>query len=283
MTTSLQVDAAVAGAPGSSATERVAAASLRAAAAAWTAVALAGQWAFFYYLIAFYGVATMQGHFESWNRNQMLFNGYVPGDIVGNAVFASHVLLAIVVALGGTLQLVPLIRRRWPAAHRWNGRLYLVAAMLTAAGGIHLSLVRREPDPFNGPALTIDALLIIVFGALAWRAARRRAIGEHREWALRTYIVVNAVWFQRLGIIVFMMTRGALGFEGGMQTFANVWSFGSFVVPLLLLELYLAVHRRGSPAQRLAMAGTLSMITLIMAASTVGLFGFILGPLLRTS
>jgi hypothetical protein len=254
-------------------------AALRGAAGLWVAVTLLGQWAFVYYLVAFYGVATVTGRFEDWDRNRLLTHGYVAGDAVGNAVFASHVLLAVVVALGGALQLVPRVRARHPRVHRWNGRAFLVAAMLAGLGGLHMSLVRDRPG-LDDVALGLDALLIVGFGALAWRAARARALADHRRWALRTFMVTNAVWFQRLGFAGYALGSHALGVRPDMAAFFRVWSFGSYLVPLALLELYLLAARTQSGPVRLAAAGTLAVLSLVTAASTVGFFVGFLVPIL---
>ena len=38
--------------------------------------------------------------------------------------------------LGGALQLVPMVRRRWPVFHRWNGRLFLFGTAVMSIGGL---------------------------------------------------------------------------------------------------------------------------------------------------
>jgi hypothetical protein len=68
--------------------------ALKAAAGFWFLVAVVGQWAFLYFIVAFYGTATLQGNFQAWSKNTFLFKGYIAGDTVGNLFFAAHVLLA---------------------------------------------------------------------------------------------------------------------------------------------------------------------------------------------
>lgn len=41
---------------------------LKLAAAGWLVAMLLGQWAFFYYIAAFYGGSAISGDFEVWNR-----------------------------------------------------------------------------------------------------------------------------------------------------------------------------------------------------------------------
>ncbi len=101
--------------------------ALKAAAGFWFLVAVIGQWAFLYYIVAFYGPSTLQGHFQAWSKNTFLFEGYVASNTAGNLVFAAHALLAAVIAFGGAIQLIPQIRERAISVHRWNGRSSMVA------------------------------------------------------------------------------------------------------------------------------------------------------------
>src|SRR5215469_16877837 len=75
--------------------------------------------------------------FEAWNRNKNLTDGYIAGDAAGNLFFAAHVILALVLTFGGALQLVPKIRSRALAFHRWNGRVFLVAGVVATLGGLY--------------------------------------------------------------------------------------------------------------------------------------------------
>jgi hypothetical protein len=72
--------------------------ALKAAAHFWFVVAVIGQWAFLYYIVAFYGTSTLTGNFQAWTKNTFLHKGYIAGDTVGNLAFAAHALLAAVIA-----------------------------------------------------------------------------------------------------------------------------------------------------------------------------------------
>src|SRR5216684_7524980 len=58
--------------------------ALKAATGFWFLVAVIGQWAFLYYIVAFYGPSTLQEDFQAWSKNTFLFKGYVAGDTAGN-------------------------------------------------------------------------------------------------------------------------------------------------------------------------------------------------------
>ena len=78
---------------------------------------------------------------EAWN--DVLTPGYVPGDTAGNLVLASHLLFAVAVTVGGLLQLLPRVRQRWPRFHRWNGRVFIVSALVAAIGGLVMVWTRK--------------------------------------------------------------------------------------------------------------------------------------------
>src|SRR4051812_45657087 len=181
------------------------------AAQLWFLAALAGQATFLYYIIAFYGPTAASGDFSRWSRNPLLIKGYQPGDAGGNLIFLFHVLVATAVTLGGLLQLVPQIRARAPAIHRWIGRIFLAASLLGAASGMYMVIVRHAfTSKLGAVALLLDAVLILLFGTLAWRAAIERRFASHRRWALRTFIVANGVWFTRVGFIPVNVLKRAL-------------------------------------------------------------------------
>jgi hypothetical protein len=254
----------------------VADSALKATAGFWFLVAVIGQWVFLYYILAFYGPSTFTGNFQAWTKNTFLQKGYIAGDTAGNLVFASHALLAAVIAFGGAIQLIPQIRTRALAVHRWNGRLFAVTALGLSVSGLYTLWIHgNRPGIWDRHALTIsmNAVLIIVFIVLAWRSAYQGKISTHRRWALRAYLVANAQWFTRVGFMAwFIVGRKLIGIgEGFDGLFFSIWDFGCYLAPLAVLELYLHAKQSKSPSSRFAMAGGLAVLTLLMA---VGIFGF---------
>ena len=82
----------------------------------WFAIAFVGQWIFVYYVSAYYVPILRHKGFEGL-ADTHLPHGYVSGDLVGNLAISSHLVLAIVVIGGGTLQLIPWIRENYPVFH----------------------------------------------------------------------------------------------------------------------------------------------------------------------
>jgi len=247
--------------------------ALRGSAFFWFAVATTGQLAFVLYIAGFYGRAAARGDFERWN--QVLVGGYVPGGLAGNLVLAMHLLLAAVITLGGPLQLVPAIRRRWPRVHRWNGRAYMLTALLISLGGLYMVWTRGTA---GGPSLRIgislNGLLIIGAATVARRFARQRRFAEHRRWALRTFVLASGGGFFPVRAVFLILPHlGPVGIGPGFcGPLVRAWAFGCYLVPLALLELYLAAERRG-PLSRFAAAAGLGLLTL---AAGVGIFGAVM-------
>lgn len=214
----------------------------------------------------------------------MLLKGYVAGDGTGNAFFAAHVLIAAVIALSGVLQLVPQIRRHAIGFHRWNGRVFMIAILTASLSGLYLTWVRQTNPTLTGAiAVSLDALLIVVFAVLAWRAVRAGDIESHRQWALRTFIVASGVWFQRLGYFAwFILNQGPVGVTKKMDgPFDLFWGFGCYLVPLAVLELYLRAKRGTGTGLKLTTAFIITVGTLLMAVGVVAVAMFMWLPLLK--
>jgi hypothetical protein len=244
---------------------------LSAAAKSWFAVAVVGQLLFVIYVIGFYGRAAAQGRPELWNK--VLLHGYVPGDTMGNTVVAMHLAFAVFIIVGGTLQVMTGVRRRFPRLHRWNGRIYLLSAFIMSIGGLTMVWTRGTVGgPAQTMAISINALLIMVCAVMTVRRALARQFEVHRRWALRLFLVVSGVWFFRIGLMFWIaVNQGPVGFDP--HTFTGpalvALGFGQYLLPLALLELYFRAQKSRSAAAQGVMAASLGSLTLVTAAGIV--------------
>lgn len=240
----------------------------------WFLVAAFGQAAFIWFILAFYGTRTAAGDFAGWN-DKPLIDGYIEGDHAGNLVFAAHVLLASVLTLAGLMQLIPPLRRRFPALHRWTGRVFLVVAIFMALSGVWLTVVRgTQLSSISAVAILINSVLILIFAALAWHNAVKRRIDTHRKWAMRTFMVVSGVWFLRVGLMGWVIVnQGPVGMTNTLSGPADVvLTFGSYLIPLAMLELY---FRAGSSAITVLKALVAALVFAATAFTAIGVFGTI--------
>jgi hypothetical protein len=233
----------------------------------WFGVFVTGQLLFAAYVALFYGRAAWAGDLAAWNK--VLYRGWIAGDGVGNAAVAVHLLLAVVVIASGTLQMIPQLRARRPAWHRWNGRLYLAGALLLSVGGLFMVWTRGTVGGLvQHLSVSANAVLILLCAALAWRQALARQFVLHRRWALRLLLAAAGVWFFRVGLMAWLVLHQApVGFnpktfEG---PFLSVLGVAQFLLPLAVLELFLRAQAAGTAGQRWAMAAGLGLLTLLMA------------------
>ena len=238
----------------------------------WFAVVVVGQLAFAAYIALFYTFSAIHG--QLGDRAKFSNHGYVAGDTAGNLAAASHILFAFVISLSAALQLVPQVRQRAPSVHRWNGRFLILGAFVVSLAGLYIIWVRGAVgDLSQHLGSTLEAALIFLFAALALRTALGRNFVAHRRWALRLFLVLSGVWFFRLGTFLWLaVNRGPAGFDPDTFTgpFLTYWGFGSYLLPLGMLELYLAAQQSGvGRAARIATAG-------LVLVATFGMLGGLL-------
>lgn len=255
--------------------------ALKTGAVAWFIAATLGQWAFVAFIALFFGGHTLTGDLAGLNAKPHVI-GYVPGDALGNTQFLAHALLGGLVTFVGTWQLIPALRRRWPRLHRWNGRLFFLLALVVTLGGFWLTWGRgAQLGLGSNLSISLNGLLILVFVALAWRAARGRDFAAHRRHALRAWLLVNGVWFLRIGILLAGLALAPLGITINYTspTFVVV-SFASWMLPLAVLELYLWAERSPRRGPTLAVASLLGGLALFTLVGSAAALVFMWGPYL---
>lgn len=245
---------------------------------AWFAATALGQALFALFILLFYYPTSLGGDFAAWNEKPLI-DGFIAGDTFGNLQFAGHVLMAAVMTLAGLLQLVPQVRARWPRLHRNSGRTFLTLAFLLSLGGLWLVWVRGTYLTLaGGIAVSMDGVLILAFGFLAWRAARARDFASHRRWALRTFAVASGVWFMRVGYMVWGILTGGAGIGPAMSgPFDLFWAFATHLMPLATVELYLRAERSGPGGQR-AMAALLWLAAVLILGGSAAAWALMWWP-----
>lgn len=233
----------------------------------WFVVAVIGQWIMVYYVIAHYGSALLAGNtevLESPNGNKS-----------GLIALIVHVLIAVIIMGFGPLQLIPQVRDKCPKLHRINGRIYLLTTFIGSILGLYLiwGYERMPGGQAMFVAMNIMVLLIITFAILALRNAIARKITQHRQWALRLFMVVNAGWFFRVGLMAWILIhQGPVGFDP--ETFEGLFiialAFAQYLIPLALLELYFWAQNKADATGKYTVSMVLLAATLIMG---VGIFG----------
>jgi uncharacterized membrane protein len=245
----------------------VADSALKASARFWFVVTVIGQFAFAFAIASFFGLTALRGDYHGWSK--FITHGYVPGDTIGNLAVAMHVASAAIIMLAGAVQLVPGVRNRFPAFHRWNGRVYILTVVILSMAGLYMTWIRGSVGgPVQHLISTLGAVLIWLCGAMALRYALARDFKTHRRWALRFFLVASGSWFFRLMFFLYMLVFGPVALDpttlqGPLLTSL---SFAQYLVPLAALEIYLRAKDGGSAPRRLATAAGVFVLTLAMAA-----------------
>lgn len=238
----------------------------------WFVTAALGQWLFAYYILVLYGSSAIEADWAVWT-NRMI-HGIIPGDMIGNIAVFVHILLAFVVTFCGPLQFIPQVRSNFPRFHRFNGRVYLITALIISVAAIYMIWSREAIiGGLSGQIGTsLDGVLTIVCAVMAWRFAVKRQIATHRKWALRLFIVASGVWFFRIirGFWMFVHDGRSPGTNANLTgPFDVTLSFAGYLVPLLLLEIYFVVREKGSTTMQSIFAVVLLVLTI---ATAIGIY-----------
>lgn len=237
-------------------------------------VVILGQLAFFIFLTVFYTLPALAGDLLAWNANVLLqVPPVISGQPVDTVAFGFHAIGASLISLIGGLQLIPWVRKHYPAFHRFNGRLFMLTVIALSLSGFYLVWIRGpRPDALSELGTSVNGLLILSFVVLAFNAIRRRRFADHERWATRLFLVSHAQWFLRIGGFGFFVLTQSLGFEVGFENpFFQFWVWGCFLVPLVMTELFFRTHRSPAPLMRWASASVFIVMTPLAA---FGIFAF---------
>lgn len=170
-------------------------------------------------------------------------------------VLVGHIWTAAVALVLGSLQFVPKVRacRR---IHRTLGRVYLLAGVLPSAVAT-IPVALWSGRLMTQVGLTTAAVLWLITGGLAYRAARRRDFTAHRSWMMRnyalTFLAVTARILVPLLLLVQIPFRGAdPGSMGELATsMIPIGQTLGWVVNLVVVERIIRRRRRLPEARRM--------------------------------
>jgi hypothetical protein len=237
----------------------------------WIAAVLIGQWIFGLYILVRFTMPWLLGDLNESQFSNMI-RGYKNGEIFNNAILLLHIIPVMLISLSATFQLVPFIRNRFPAFHRWNGRLFLTIGFFGAISGLYMTWgIGSRFTALGAIGVTLNGLLIPAFVFYAWRTAIQKKFRLHRRLAVHAFILINGVWSVRLYLMAwFMVNPGGLGNTRTIDGPADIAiSFASYLLPMAVAELAFWAEKRNSPKSILI--GSI-FITLMAIITTVGVF-----------
>lgn len=235
----------------------------------WFGIALTGQWCFAAYVFFIYAVTPATGIEVSEISPT---TGAKETQGVDRLVFFTHILPTVYLAFFGLFQLVPGIRNRFKAFHRWNGRAFLTLGLLGAITGLYLQWVRGLT--FSA-GVSVNGVLILFAVYFCWYYALKKRFDLHQRWAVHTFILVNGVWSFRLYLMGwYLINQGPNGntanVDGPMDIFL---SFASFLLPMAVAEVYFWVQKQRTVGKVwsgvivMALGATITLVGVIAAVS----------------
>ncbi|OYD48275.1 DUF2306 domain-containing protein [Acidovorax kalamii] len=175
----------------------------------------------------------------------MPFPSELPSLQLSRHAFIVHAVSASLALMLGPLQLLVALRQRYPAAHRWTGRAYVLA--------IAVAWLSSLPLAANAMTGVVAAVGFFALG-LAWvvatgwgvACALQRRFAEHRRWMLRSYALTAAA----ITLRIYLGLGAAAGVDIEVSYPFIAWL--CWVPNLLVAEWYL---RRSGPQARLSPLG----------------------------
>lgn len=147
-----------------------------------------------------------------------------------------HILGGVVAITTGLVQVWLGVTGRTRRLHILLGRVYLGAVTVGSLAGFYLALTTLGSLVF-GSGLFFLCVAWVVTTAMAYMAVRNRAIEQHREWMLRSYVVTFAF------VVFRLFTQWLIGQGVSPSEAAGLMSWASWAVPLLMLEPMLQYRR----------------------------------------
>ncbi len=203
----------------------------------WTSALIFGV-----YILVFYALSYVSGDTTRWNKVLPgLYDAENPGSTAGIAL---HFLAGGTILVLGCLQLLKSIRAKYPKLHRIAGRVYVIACLLAAVGGlIFIALKGTIGGTIMDIAFATYGILMFLAAVQTIRFARKKEFKRHRAWALRLFALAIGSWLYRMDYGFYIGFGGRDGhtenFTGWFDYFMDFW----FYLPnLVVVEIILAEY-----------------------------------------
>jgi len=122
-----------------------------------------------------------------------------------------HLVPGIAFMVLGPLQFSSTVRRRWPAWHRWSGRVFVVCGF---GVGLTSLWMNQFFPPVGGPlkywANAVFGVALMVSLGISLAAIVRRDVALHRAWMVRAMAIGMGVATQRLYLVPPYLIYGEL-------------------------------------------------------------------------
>ena len=240
----------------------------------WTSAALFGL-----YILAFYAAALYEGNMQRWN--EVLPGLYNKSSVATTSGIGLHFAAGGIILVLGSLQLINGVRVRFPAFHRWVGRLYIVSSLLAAVGGLAFILLKGTiGGPIMDLGFSLYGVLMFIAAIQTYRHAVARRLDTHRAWALRLYALAIGSWLYRMDYGFWLLLTDGLGHTRQFTGPFDIVMFFFFYIPnLLVAEAFIrARNYKASPVLRFSASFILLLATIFLLVGTYFFTFYYWGP-----
>ena len=169
------------------------------------------------------------------DHNALRYSAYDPGtygDLWPRRFgLVPHIFGGVTAALAGLVQLWLGLTGRTGALHRGLGRVYVAAVAIGSVAAFYLALT-IDPRYFAYAAGLFGlACAWLVTTSMALYSIRQRALDQHREWMIRSYVVTFA--FVTFRLVEKLLLPWNIAPQMELDTFL---AFACWSVPLLFAE-----------------------------------------------
>lgn len=231
------------------------------------------------YILAFYAAALYNGHLAKWN--QILPGLYEENASAATTGIGLHFAMGGIILVLGSIQLITKIRDRWPAFHRWTGRIYITACIFAALGGLTFIVAKGTiGGPVMNTGFALYGVLMLLAAIEAWRHGAARRIELHRAWAIRLYALAIGSWLYRMDYgFWLLLADGAGHLKNFRGPFDYTMAFFFYLPNLLVAEIFIRNRRSiGAPILNIASAFVLLLMTAFLILGTYYFTKFYWGP-----
>lgn len=219
-------------------------------------------------IFVYYGGDVLAGKPEDWNKGLPgLYDENYP---ISNSGIGFHFFAGAVILMLGSIQLVEGIRNKFINVHRWVGRVYVIACIIAAIGGLLFIFLKGT---IGGTVMNISfagyGLALLLCAILTIKFARAKQLDKHRAWAIRLYALAIASWLYRQEYAVVFL----LGLDWPQQDFRGVFDyimdFFFYIPNLFIAEFFIRASYKKFPKWALYSGIVLLMgITILLGVLT---------------
>jgi uncharacterized membrane protein len=163
-----------------------------------------------------------------------------------------HVLPGMIFMILGPVQFVRGLRTKYPAVHRWSGRVFLTASATIGVTGLTMALRGTIGGADEKAAILLfGSFFLIALGKALWHALHRE-FAQHREWMIRGFAIGLAVATIRPIMGGFFAAAVMRGHTPEPSRFFGTAFWIGFTVQTLAAEIWVRWTRRNQFPEELS-------------------------------